>query len=363
MTQDAVNVSQLHEFDEIVDVRSPSEFAHDHIPGSLNCPVLDDEERARVGTMYTRESAFAAKRTGAALVARNIARHLETAFADKPKTWRPLVYCWRGGQRSAAMTIVLRQAGWDARRLSGGYKAFRRRVTADLDELAARASFRVVCGLTGSGKSALLRALQQGGAQVLDLERAAAHRGSVLGALPGDPQPSQKMFDSRVWNTLQQFDAAQPVYVEAESRKVGGLRVPEELINAMRRSPCIVLDTAAGARVTLLLREYAHFMRSPAELFSRLDCLTHLHGRSRIERWKSLASAGDWNAFVLELLNSHYDPAYRKSTGSNYPRLEQAVRLAVNEATDAEFTRLAQDLIAGESNNAANRHARASIPA
>ncbi len=349
MTQDAVNVSQLHQFDEIVDVRSPSEYALDHVPGALSCPVLDDAQRAHVGTMYVRESAFAAKRVGAALVARNIAHHLENAFADKPKTWRPLVYCWRGGQRSAAMTLVLRQAGWDARRLSGGYKAFRRRVIADLDALATRTSFRVICGLTGSGKSALLRELHKCGAQVLDLEQAAAHRGSVLGSLPGDPQPSQKMFDSRIWNTLRQFDPAQPVYVEAESRKVGSLRVPEELINAMRRSPCVVLDTAAPARVTLLLNEYAHFMQHPDVLFARLDCLTHLHGKSRIERWKSLALAGDWEAFVLELLDSHYDPAYRKSTGFNYSRLDQSVRLAVSAATEAEFARLAGELMARES--------------
>ena len=363
MTQDAVNVSHLHEFDEIVDVRSPSEYALDHVPGAINCPVLDDAERARVGTMYVRESAFAAKRIGAALVARNIASHLESAFADKPKTWRPLVYCWRGGQRSTAMTIVLRQAGWDARRLSGGYKAFRRRVTSDLDQLAAGTSFRVICGLTGSGKSALLRELHARGAQVLDLEQAAAHRGSVLGSLPEDSQPSQKMFDSRVWDTLRQFDPAQPVYVEAESRKVGNLRVPEELINAMRRSPCILLETAGTARVRLLLREYAHFIQNPPELFSRIDCLTHLHGKSRIERWKSLAAADEWEAFVQELLESHYDPAYRKSTGSNYPRLEQAIRLGVTEATEAEFAALAKDLLENQSNEFDKRSGRASIPA
>ncbi len=363
MTQDAVNVSQLHEFDEIVDVRSPSEYALDHVPGALNCPVLDDAERARVGTMYAHESAFAAKRIGAALVARNIAGHLELAFAAKPKTWRPLIYCWRGGQRSAAMTIVLRQAGWDARRLSGGYKAYRRHVTADLDALAVRMSFRVVCGLTGSGKSALLRALHQCGAQVLDLEQAAAHRGSVLGSLPDDLQPSQKMFDSRVWNTLRKFDPARPVYVEAESRKIGNLRVPEQLINTMRNAPCVLLATARGARVRLLLREYVHFTQNLPGLFSRLDCLTHLHGKPRIERWKSLASAGDWSTFVQEVLESHYDPAYRKSTGSNYLRLDEAVHLGVTDATEAEFAGLAKDLIARESDNTDIVYGHASIHA
>jgi tRNA 2-selenouridine synthase len=363
MTQDAVNVSQLQEFDEIVDVRSPSEYALDHIPGAINCPVLDDEERARVGTLHAQESAFAAKRTGAALVARNIARHLETTFADKPKHWHPLIYCWRGGQRSAAMTIVLRQTGWDARRLGGGYKAYRRQVTADIDSSAERMSFRVICGLTGSGKSALLRELEKRGAQVLDLERAAEHRGSVLGNLPDSVQPGQKMFDSRIWETLRKFDPAQPVYVEAESRKIGSVRVPASLMDAMRASQCILLDTATAARVNLLLREYAHFTRDEPELFSRLDCLTWLHGKQRVERWKALASGGEWSTFVGELLESHYDPAYRKSTGSNYPGLERATRLTVANATEAEFAGVARALTACPLNEADAAFRSASVVA
>ena len=355
MTQDAVNVSQLQEFDEIVDVRSPSEYALDHIPGARNCPVLDDAERARVGTLYVQESAFSAKRIGAALVARNIARHLENAFADKPKSWRPLVYCWRGGQRSAAMTIVLRQTGWDARRLAGGYKAFRRQVTLDIDEMAGRMSFKVICGLTGSGKSALLRELHKRGAQVLDLEQAAAHRGSVLGSLPGDTQPAQKMLDSRIWDTLRRFEASRPVYVEAESRKIGKLRVPPSLIDAMRTSSCILLDTVSPARVSLLLREYAHFTQNPSSLICKLESLERLHGKVTIEKWASLAASGDWSAFVLDLLQNHYDPAYRKSTEANYPGLEQATRLVAAEATEAEFSVLANELIERETDEAGVR--------
>ncbi|HEV7821833.1 MAG TPA: tRNA 2-selenouridine(34) synthase MnmH, partial [Burkholderiales bacterium] len=191
-----VTVAQLADFDEIIDTRSESEFAEDHIPGAINCPVLTNEERVRVGTLYKQVSAFEAKKLGAVLVGRNIARHIETAFAQRPRGWRPLVYCWRGGGRSAALTHVLQEVGWHAARIEGGYKTFRRAVINDLAITPPHYRWCVVCGLTGSGKSRLLRALSQRGAQVLDLEALAAHRGSVLGNVPGAAQPAQKMFES-----------------------------------------------------------------------------------------------------------------------------------------------------------------------
>jgi tRNA 2-selenouridine synthase len=346
MTQDSANVAQLPEFDEVVDVRSPAEFALDHVPGAINCPVLDDVDRAHVGTIYVRESPFTAKKIGAALVARNIARHIESQFADRPKHWRPLVYCWRGGQRSGAMTLVMRQVGWDARRLAGGYKAYRRHVVAEIDRLAPMLDLRVVCGPTGSGKSALLRALDEAGAQVLDLEALAAHRGSVLGELPGHPQPSQKMFESGLWSRLRALDAARPVYVEAESKKIGNLRVPEALIARMWGSRCVRVDTRIEARVDLLLREYAHFVTDTARLNRKLDCLAALHGRDRIGHWKSLAAGGDWRAFVRELLENHYDPAYRKSTLAHYPALADAATVRIGNDSAGEFARAARELTA-----------------
>ncbi|HSW81841.1 MAG TPA: tRNA 2-selenouridine(34) synthase MnmH, partial [Usitatibacter sp.] len=211
----------------LLDARSPSEFAEDHLPGAINVPVLDDGERALVGTIYKQQSAFDAKRAGAPIVSRNIARHIETLFSQMPRTWKPLVYCWRGGGRSGSLAHVLRQVGWDAVRLEGGYKAFRKQVVADLEELPHRVRFRVVCGATGSGKSRLLEALASAGAQVLDLEVMAAHRGSLLGELPDAPQPSQKSFETAIWTALSGFDPARAVFVESESRKVGNLRVPE----------------------------------------------------------------------------------------------------------------------------------------
>jgi len=234
-------------------------------------------------------------------------------------------------------------------------------VVHDIDRLAEGVSFRVICGLTGSGKSALLRALAARGAQVLDLEQAAAHRGSVLGDLPGDPQPTQKMFDSRTWDMLREFERTRPVYVEAESRKIGRLRVASSLIDRMRASPCILLDTASPARVDLLLREYAHFTRDHASLFTKLENLVRLHGKDAIERWKALAMAGDWRAFVLDLLNHHYDPAYRKSSEANYPGLKQARRIVATEANDAEFSALAADLIAHEADGTSLAHTCADL--
>ena len=128
-------LAQITEFDEVIDVRSPAEYAEDHLPNAINCPVLDDEQRARIGTLYKQESPFAAKKIGAVLVARNIATHIERLFLDKPRDWHPLIYCWRGGQRSGAFTHILRQTGWDARRLEGGYKTWRKHVASQLTTL------------------------------------------------------------------------------------------------------------------------------------------------------------------------------------------------------------------------------------
>jgi tRNA 2-selenouridine synthase len=344
-----VAMAQLHEYDSVIDVRSESEFAKDHIPGAINCPVLDDAQRAEVGTIYKQVSAFDAKKAGAALVSENIARHLRECFADKPRTWKPLVYCWRGGGRSGALAHVLTQIGWRAGRLDGGYRAYRRAVIADLQTLPARFTWRVVCGMTGTGKSRLLRALAAAGAQVLDLEALAAHRGSVLGNLPDMPQPPQKLFESRVWHALRGFDAARPVFVESESKKIGVLRVPEALIDAMWRSETVVLEAAVATRVALLKGEYAHFLGDAAALNTQLACLAHLHGRDTIERWSTQAQAGEWDALTEELLTRHYDPAYTRAIIRHYPSLDRAPRLQVAAADDAVFAALAHHCLALQS--------------
>ncbi|HUF81231.1 MAG TPA: tRNA 2-selenouridine(34) synthase MnmH [Burkholderiales bacterium] len=340
-----VTVAQLPEFDETIDVRSEGEFAEDHIPGAINCPVLDDAERVRVGTLYKQRSAFEAKKIGAALVSANIARHLQERFLDRPREWRPLVYCWRGGNRSDAFAHVLYQVGWRAARMDGGYRAYRRAVVEQLAELPGRFRWRVICGLTGTGKSRLLRAVHDAGGQALDLEALAAHRGSVLGNLPDAPQPTQKLFESRVWRALTGYDASRPVYVEAESRKIGALRVPERLIEAMWKSPCVVLESPVEARIRLLKSEYSHFFDQVGDLTSKLDCLAPLHGRAVIEHWKSLALAGSWDELTGDLLLRHYDPAYTRAIAKHYPALDRAPRLVLKDPSDAAFRALAQHLL------------------
>ena len=329
------------QFDSIIDVRSPAEFAEDHIPGAISAPVLDDAERAQVGTLYKQVSPFDAKKLGAALVAKNVAQHVESLFTGKDKSWHPLVYCWRGGKRSGAMAHILREIGWKADTLEGGYKAYRRWVVQELDKLPERFHFRVIHGPTGSGKSRLLSALRAAGAQTLDLEQLAAHRGSVLGNLPGRPQPAQKMFESLLLKELAALDPSAPLFVEGESKKIGQLQVPEALMDRMRASPCVVLHADLEVRVSLLLDEYRHFLNDRHSLDAQLDCLAGLHGRERIAEWKALAARGAWREFVSRLLVEHYDPAYRRSSHRNFVQLADADSVRISGADDAAFTRAA----------------------
>ncbi|MFH1043580.1 MAG: tRNA 2-selenouridine(34) synthase MnmH [Pseudomonadota bacterium] len=342
-----VTVAQLAEFDEVIDVRSPSEFAEDHVPGAINCPVLDDAERAAIGTLYRQVSSFDAKKRGAALVAKNIARHIEGQFAAHGRDWRPLVYCWRGGKRSGALAYILSEIGWQAAQLEGGYRAYRREVLAQLARLPRQFRYRVVCGATGSAKSSLLQALTAAGAQVLDLEHLASHRGSVLGDLPGEAQPAQKKFDGLVWNALRKFSPEHIVYVEAESRKVGQLQVPDALIERMRVSPCVLIEAPLAERVAFLVREYGHFLGDPQDLKAKLDCLAGLHGKDTIARWMSQVEHRQWDELVADLLANHYDPAYRRATLKNFAHLDKAQVLRPAKLDFASLKQMAAQLIAG----------------
>jgi tRNA 2-selenouridine synthase len=341
---DSATVREIDLFDEVIDVRSPAEFAEDHVPRAANHPVLDDTERARIGTLYKQVSPFESKKLGAALVSRNVARHLEQAFITRDRAWRPLVYCWRGGERSGAMTHVLRKVGWQAAQLDGGYKAYRREVVAQLGRLPRELRYIVVCGETGSAKSRVLEALAGTGAQVLDLERMAAHRGSVLGNLPEAPQPSQKMFETRLWDALRKLDPAAPVFVEAESKKIGQVQVPDALLETMRAADCVRVEAPIEARVKFLIAEYAHFLADPAGLKAQLACLVSLHGREVIGAWQRQADRGEWEPLVAGLLENHYDPAYRRSTQKNYARLAEAPVLRPQDLASASIALLAEEL-------------------
>lgn len=342
-----VTVAQLDLFDEVIDVRSPSEYAEDHVPGAINCPVLDDAERAEVGTLYKQVSPFAARKRGAALVARNIAKHIEQVFSERPQDWRPLVYCWRGGKRSGAMAHVLREIGWQSAQLDGGYKSYRRHVVSQLEVLPAEYEFIVICGETGSAKSRLLAALARQGAATLDLEQIACHRGSVLGGLPESPQPSQKGFETQVWDALRRLPTDQPIFVEAESKKIGELQVPEHLLQRMRASRCIRLEASVAERVRFLTEEYRHFLDDPATLHEKLGHLAALHGKETIARWQDFARTGQWERLVADLLESHYDPAYRRSSARNFVHFTEAPAIVLAslapDALDAAAARIVRE--------------------
>ncbi len=342
------SVHELPTFDEVIDVRSPGEFAEDHIPGAINLPVLTDAERIRVGTLYKQVSSFEAKKVGAALVSRNIAQHLEGHLAGKPKSYRPLVYCWRGGSRSGSLTHILQKIGFGAMQLDGGYKAFRRHVVSALVSLPSQLTYRVVCGTTGSGKSRLLQALEYAGAQVLDLEALAAHRGSLLGALPDQPQPPQKSFESAIWSALTRFNPARPVFVESESKKIGALRVPEALITAMRSSPCVRLEVPLAARVKLLTEDYAHFLLDPAIINSQLAHLVQLRGSDTITAWQALANQQRWDQLVSALLEQHYDPAYHRSITKNYAPAPTDLSFSTADLSSSGLQLLARDILAAD---------------
>ena len=340
-----VTVDAIGDYRERIDVRSPSEFAEDHLPGAASHPVLDDAERVRIGTLHSQDSAFAARRAGAAIVARNIAAMLETSFAAKPRDWAPLVYCWRGGQRSRSLVHMLNEIGWRAAQLDGGYRAYRRQVVARLADLPGRFRYNVVCGLTGSGKSRLIGALAGVGEQVLDLEAMARHRGSLLGDLPDHPQPTQKSFDSDLLSALEGFDPARPVYVESESRKIGAVQLPDALLAAMRAAECIRVVLPPPLRIELLKDEYAHFLADHDALSARLVRLVPLHGKKTIARWIDAAKAGNWDELVAELLALHYDPMYQRSIGRNFPRSADALDVAPSALTDTAFQALARELV------------------
>lgn len=318
---------KLGNFADVIDARSEGEFAEDHLPGAINWPSLSNEERQLVGTEYKQISAFDAKKRGAALVAKNIARHLERDVIHKPRDWQPLVYCWRGGKRSGSLALILDQIGFNVTLLDGGYKAFRAALVADLPQLAKQFDYRVVCGTTGSGKTRLLQALAALGAQVLDLEALANHRSSVLGLIPGKPQPTQKAYDSLIWAALKSFDASHPVYIESESKKVGNVAIPEGLISAMRAAPCLQLDLNEDERVALLLEDYDFFVKDIEFFCDRLSALTQARGKDVVADWQAKSRNGDVASVVRELLVKHYDPVYLQSMKRNFDLYGEAQTL------------------------------------
>lgn len=312
-----LTLTSLHDLkalsvDSIIDVRAPSEYSEDHIPGARNMPVLTDAQRAQVGTVYTQGSPFKARKIGGALVAQNTAAHLQGPLAAHEGNWQPLVYCWRGGQRSGAFATILDQVGWRVQLLQGGYRSYRRLVVTLLYKTDLPHRFHLIDGGTGTAKTRLLDHLRKAGAQVLDLEAEAGHRGSLFGGMP-DPQPSQKMFESRVAGVLSNLDPARVTWVEAESSKIGQRLVPPSLWAAMQVAPRVRLSAPTAARARFLTQSYRDLTMDAARLSAQIDQLRAYHAASLIDTWQAQAASGAWEDLATSLITEHYDPRYTKS--------------------------------------------------
>lgn len=298
-------------YDLVIDVRTPAEFAEDHLPGAVNLPVLNNAERAEVGTIYVQDSRFRARRIGAAYIARNVAQHLETALADRPAKFRPLLYCWRGGMRSNAMATILSAVGWRTGVIDGGYKSWRRQVVGELFESVSPINLIRIDGETGTAKTAVLQALGRRGAAVIDLEALARHRGSVFGETPGAAQPPQKLFESGLYDALRRAGDG-PIVVEAESAHIGRIALPRRFWKAMTESPRIELSAPAAARADYLLYAYRDFIERPGLVASSIERLRPFHPKERVEEWLVQAGAADWRALAVSLMRDHYDPFYAR---------------------------------------------------
>ena len=326
-------------FDDIIDVRSPAEYADDHIPGAISLPVLSNEERAEVGTIYVQEDRFLARKTGAALVARNAAAHLQGPLADRTGEWRPLVYCWRGGQRSGSFTSILQQVGWRADVVQGGYKSYRRLVVKALYETPLPHNIILIDGGTGTAKTRLLDHIENQGGQVLDLEAMAEHRGSLFGPM-SDTQPSQKTFESRLAMTLARLDPAKPVFVEAESSKIGNIILPPSLWKTMTEAPVIVLEAPLAARATHLLSAYPDMIEDAQKLEDVLSKLVRYHGHDKVDVWRALAQSGDFSTLAKDLIQTHYDPRYARIS-----REAPSRTMTLQTLSDAELQATAKQVL------------------
>lgn len=322
------------EVDDIIDVRSPSEYAEDHLPGAINLPVLDDEERARVGTIYKQVSPFDARKLGASLVAANAARHIRDVLADRDGGWKALVYCWRGGQRSGSFATILKQIGWRIDTIEGGYKSWRSLVVEQGQNGTISAPLVVLDGNTGSAKTAILQKLAARGVQVIDLEGLARHRGSLFGALPGG-QPSQKWFEGKLAVALEGLDPTRPVLVEAESSRVGDLLLPKVLWRAICNAPRIRIEVPVQERAAYSVRDYGDVVGDPERLFEIIALLTPLHPTERIEAWRAQVRDADWRGLAEGLMREHYDPRYLKHR-QRYAESERAV-VRLDDLRDLEL--------------------------
>lgn len=328
----------------VIDVRSPCEHKAEYIPHSVNIPLLEDDERVFIGTTYAVEGEMVARRKALKIISPKIPDIVDKILELKNQGQHIVVHCWRGGLRSETVASFLTVVGIDCWRLTGGFKGWRKVVMNDF----ARAQYSftpvILHGRTGVGKSEILRALENLGADVLNLEELANHRGSVFGALGLSLQPTQKNFESELWLKLRQF-TSRPVFIEAESRKIGRIALPDFLIDRIATGRRVEVTGSMARRVERITAEYANVFTDElkAEAVSAMQNLRVRLGNKRTDEIAAFGLSGQLDQAIEALLSDYYDPLYDGHLAKNAPYeitvsgddVELAARQLMQWAADA----------------------------
>lgn len=299
----------------LIDVRSPSEHNKETIPGSINIPVLDDEERAIVGTTYIQESTKKAKRLGVELVSKKLLSIYDETIALSEKYNYLIFFCYRGGMRSATIVSLFDTLGINTLKLNGGYKKYRKYITENLPKVCNGIKFIVLYGNTGTGKTQILEYLEKEGMDVLDLEKCANHRGSYFGSVGLSEQNSQKMFESLIYESLKNRKT-NIVFVEGESKRIGKVNIPDYLFNAMDNGIPIKIDASIENRIKNIMLDYVH--DNDDELISNLNFLKNKLGNRNIEKYTEMIRNSRYEEVINEIIVKYYDPLYENRDKKYY---------------------------------------------
>lgn len=297
----------------LVDVRSEAEFEHAHIPGAINIPLLNNEQRKTVGTLYKQKGREAAVIAGYEFAGPRFAELFQT-FLQLSKQKPVVFYCWRGGLRSQICQTILQWGGGYSGRINGGYKSYRKAV---LQGFSKPLNYIVLSGLTGTGKTEILEILSQKGEQIVDLEKLAHHKGSALGALGMPPQNSNEMFENTLFDELVAMDASKPVFVENESRKIGSNVLPEIFWDSLSAATVIEIETDKPQRLKRIMHEYGHF--NTDDLAFCTEKIKKRLGGLALKNALDALYAGNKEEWALILMD-YYDRTYthgREQRGQN----------------------------------------------
>lgn len=292
----------------IIDARTPLEFAEDHLPGAYNVPILTNEERVEIGTIHKHQGPQAARMRGLELTCGRfaaLAREAIDVAAGRPL----LVYCWRGGLRSLSLAILIESCGYPVLRLQGGYKAFRNQVVDYFEDFTPPAPLIVIHGMTGSGKTTFINGLDRTRWTVIDLEGLARHRGSAFGAMGLGEQPTQKRFDTLLWDALRQAPPDKPIVLEGESQRIGRITLPGNVYDIMAASCKVWCSVSVDTRVRRLTEEYAHpeYRQPMAEALERIKKKL---GGSGYAALQELLEGWDIPGLARGLVERYYDKLY-----------------------------------------------------